>query len=192
VTRFWWVRHGPTHQTTMTGWRDVPADLGDTAALQRLTDHLPTPALLTSSDLIRATATADALSTSRTRLPPDPALRETHFGDWEGRHWSDIATAHPTLSRQYWEDPGPHRPPGGESWNDVATRASAAADRLAAAYSGQDIIIVAHFGVILTQLARATGQSPYQTLAQKIDPLSVTCLSLTGGHWQALSINHCP
>ncbi len=192
MTRFWWVRHGPTHEKTMTGWRDVPADLSDSAALQRLNAHLPAAALLTSSDLIRATATADALAATRARLPPDPALREMHFGDWDGRHWSDIAATHPTLSRAYWEDPGPHRAPGGESWNDAAARATAAADRLATSHPGQDIIIVAHFGIILTQLARATGQTPHQTLAQPIDPLSVTCLTLAEGRWQAQSINHRP
>ena len=36
VTRFWWVRHGPTHEKAFTGWRDVPADLSDSAALARL------------------------------------------------------------------------------------------------------------------------------------------------------------
>lgn len=192
MTRLWWVRHGPTHETTMTGWRDVPADLSDASAIARLNAHLPATALLTSSDLVRATATADALAATRTRLPPDPALREMHFGDWDGRHWSDIATTDPDLSRRFWEEPGPHRAPGGESWNDAAARATAAADRLTSAHPGHDIIVVAHFGIILTQLARATGQSPFQVLAQRIDPLSVTCLAHAGGHWQALSINHLP
>jgi broad specificity phosphatase PhoE len=192
MTRLWWVRHGPTHEKAMTGWRDVPADLSDTAALARLNAHLPALALVTSSDLIRATATADALSTTRTRLPPDPSLREIHFGAWDGRHWSDIAETDPDLSRAFWEDPGPHRAPGGESWNDAAARASATADRLAVAHQGQDLVIVAHFGIILTQLARATGQTPHQVLAQTIAPLSVTCLDHDDGRWQALSINHIP
>ncbi|MBA3908301.1 MAG: histidine phosphatase family protein [Rhodobacter sp.] len=192
MTRFWWVRHGPTHERAMTGWRDVPADLSDTAALARLNAHLPPDALVTSSDLIRATATADALSSGRIRLPPDPNLREIHFGDWDGRHWSDIAATDPDLSSRFWEEPGPHRAPGGESWNDAAARASAATDQLATRHAGQDLIIVAHFGVILTQLARATGQTPFQVLAQTIDPLSVTCLVHNAGRWQALSINHCP
>jgi broad specificity phosphatase PhoE len=192
MTRLWWVRHGPTHEKAMTGWRDVPADLSDTAALARLNAYLPTDALVTSSDLIRATATADALSTTRTRLPPDPSLREIHFGAWDGRHWSDVAATDPDLSRLYWEDPGPHRAPDGESWNDAATRASATADRLIASHPNRDLIIVAHFGIILTQLARATGQTPHQVLAQTIAPLSVTCLAHDDGRWQALSINHIP
>ena len=36
MTRLWWVRHGPTHAKAMVGWRDLPADLSDTAALARL------------------------------------------------------------------------------------------------------------------------------------------------------------
>ena len=27
MTRFWLVRHGPTHAKTMVGWTDLPADL---------------------------------------------------------------------------------------------------------------------------------------------------------------------
>jgi hypothetical protein len=62
VARLWWVRHGPTHQTTFTGWRDVPADLSDGAALDRLDAYLPAHAVLVSSDLLRASATADRIS----------------------------------------------------------------------------------------------------------------------------------
>jgi hypothetical protein len=46
--------------------------------------------------------------------------------------------------------------------------------------------------VILSQLAPALGQSPAEVLGQKIDNLSVTCLSYDGQGWQAGVINHCP
>jgi alpha-ribazole phosphatase len=36
MTRFWLVRHGPTHAKAMVGWSDLPADLSDTAALSRV------------------------------------------------------------------------------------------------------------------------------------------------------------
>lgn len=192
MTRFWWVRHGPTHEQAMTGWRDVPADLSDTAALSRLNAHLPCPAAVISSDLIRATATADALAPGRHRLPPVPTLREINFGDWDGKHWSDIATTDPDLSRLYWEQPGDHAPPNGESWNTAAARATRAADRLLAEHQGRDLILVAHFGIILTQLARALDLTPYQALAHRIEPLSVSCLAHDGTRWHATSINHQP
>lgn len=191
MTRFWWVRHGPTHAKAMTGWRDIPADLSDTAAIARLNAHLPTPAVIVSSDLIRATATADALTPGRHRLPHLAALREINFGDWDGKLWSQIAETHPDLSRVYWDQPGDHAPPNGESWNAAAERATAATDTLLTRTAG-DLILVAHFGIILTQLARALDISPHRALSHRIDPLSVTCLAHDGTRWRADSINHLP
>lgn len=190
VTRFWWVRHGPTHEKAFVGWRDVPADLSDTAALARLDAYLPKGAVLVSSDLIRAAATADAVAAGRDRLAHDAALRELHFGDWDGKHWSDVAETHPALSRAYWEDPGDHCPPGGESWNMAAARVQSAVDRLLQQHQGRDIIVVAHFGVILTQVQRALGCSGSEALAQGIDNLSVTSISHRSGRWSLGVVNH--
>lgn len=191
MTRLWLVRHGPTHQKTFVGWRDVPADLTDHPRLARLSAHLPMGAALVSSDLARASATADAIGTGRHRLPHDPALREFNFGDWDGKHFTEVAETHPILSRQYWEDPGDHAPPGGESWNTVAARVNRAVDGLLASRPA-DIIIVAHVGVILTQVQRALDVTAHQALAHKIDNLSVSQLVHDNGRWRAGVINHRP
>ena len=53
-------------------------------------------------------------------------------------------------------------------------------------------MIVAHFGMILTQVQRARGQTPYQALGQKIDNLSLTQLERTAKGWRVGAINHCP
>ena len=82
MTRLCLVRHGPTHAKTMVGWSDLPADLSDTAALDRLSSYLPPEALVISSDLSRAVATADAVQGARRRLGHDPDLREMNFGAW--------------------------------------------------------------------------------------------------------------
>ena len=42
----------------MIGWTDLPADLSDSAALRRLSAHLPKHAPVISSDLTRAITTA--------------------------------------------------------------------------------------------------------------------------------------
>lgn len=187
MTRFWLVRHGPTHAKAMIGWTDLPADLSDTAALQRLHAHLPPDAPVVSSDLSRAITTADALG-PRPRLPHDPALRELHFGQWESRSFAEVDAEAPAQIRAFWETPGTIRPPGGESWNDLTTRTWAALDRL----QGQapDLIIVAHFGPILAALQRAKGVTATEVFAHKIDNFSVTCLTLTPP--QVHSINHRP
>lgn len=191
MTRWWWVRHGPTHQKAFTGWRDVPADLSDTQQIAQLKDHLPDAAILISSDLQRASATADAIQTKQHRLAHDPRLREMDFGVWDGMHFEQVAARDPELSRQYWEAPGDIRAPEGESWNDAASRTKEVVDALNTE-GHADIIAVAHFGIILTQLQRASGKSAYDTLAQTIDPLSVTELHHDAGHWQVASVNHIP
>lgn len=190
MTRFWWVRHGPTHEKAFTGWRDVPADLSDSAALARLDDYLPQTAVLLSSDLIRASATADVLSGGRRRLSDSPALREFDFGDWDGKHFADVAKTHPDLSRAYWETPGDVAPPGGESWNRAAQRVAQQVDSLMQNYNGRDIIIVAHIGVILTQVQLALGVTPQVAIGHKIDNLSVTSLCHDTAGWRAQVINH--
>lgn len=192
MTRLWWVRHGPTHTKAFAGWRDIPADLSDQAALARLDAHLPRGAVLVSSDLMRASATADALAEGRHRLPHDPALREFHFGDWDGLGHAEVSARWPDLSRQYWEEPGHVAPPNGESWHQAAARVDAAVARLTAAHAGREIVIVAHFGVILTQYQRAAALTPYAALAQRIDNLSVTCLVQTGADWRVEAVNHQP
>lgn len=193
MTTWHWVRHGPTHQKAFVGWRDVPADLSDTAQIARLRAHLPAEALLVSSDLVRATATADAVSgDGHRRLPHEPDLREIHFGAWDGMHFSDVAARDPELSRLFWEQPGDISAPEGESWNRTSLRVEKVVQRISAEFPGKHIIAVAHFGVILTQLQRALQVAPYDTLAQPIDNLSVTSITREGGNGNAGVINHLP
>jgi broad specificity phosphatase PhoE len=192
MTRLHLVRHGPTHAKTMVGWSDLPADLSDTEAVARLTAHLPGEALVISSDLIRAVETATAIETGRTRLPHDEALREIHFGDWELRAFDEIEAEDPDRIRAYWEQPGDVRPPNGESWNEVCARVDTAIDCLIAAYTGRDLIVVAHFGVILTQLQRALRLDADEAFAHRIDNLSVTEIAHSTTGWSVGRINHRP
>ncbi|SHI97242.1 histidine phosphatase family protein [Wenxinia saemankumensis] len=189
MSRLFWVRHGPTHQKAFTGWRDVPADLGDRAALARLDAALPAGSVLVASDLVRASHTADALGAGRLRLPDRADLREFHFGDWDGRHFSDVAGTDPDLSRAYWERPGDVAPPGGESWHAAARRVDAAEAELLAAHPGRDVIVVAHLGVILTRWAAATGRTPEEAIGQHVAPLSITEIHHGPGGARGIAVN---
>ena len=187
MTRFHLVRHGPTHAKAMIGWTDLPANLSDQAALDRLNAYLPV-APVVSSDLGRAVTTADCLSGTRVRLPHDASLREIHFGLWEAQTFATAEAENPALIRAFWETPGPVAAPGGECWDQVTTRVWAALD----SYPDDDIIIVAHFGAILAALQRALGVTAAQVFAHKIDNLSVTQISFDGTRWSTGQINHCP
>jgi broad specificity phosphatase PhoE len=172
----------------MIGWTDRPADLSDHAALARLSAYLPARAPVVSSDLSRAVATADAVQGARARLPHDPDLRELHFGAWEDRSFAEIDAETPDLIRAFWETPGPTRAPGGEGWHDLSARVTRATDRLLG--RAEDVIVVAHFGAILSQIERATGQTTTEVFGQKIDNLSVTVLTHKAAGWRAGPVNH--
>jgi len=160
----------------MCGWTDLPADLSDGAALNRLSLALP-DAPVASSDLQRARSTADALADGRVRLPDEAGLREMHFGDWEMRTHAECEASDPALARAIWEEPGVHAPPGGEGWDAFAGRVNGAVERLIAAHSG-DLILVCHFGPILSLVQRARGIGAVEAFAQAIAPLSLTVLRL--------------
>ena len=189
MTRLWFVRHGPTHAQGMVGWTDLPADLSETARIARVAGHLPAAATVISSDLIRAAATADAIAGRRHRLPDDPDLREINFGDWEMMHHAEIEARDPDRIRAFWDQPGDVRAPGGETWNETAARVSRAVDRLLDV--ADDLIIVAHFGAILTQVQRALDIPAYDAFAHRIDNLSVTQIT-QDGDWRIGPINHIP
>jgi broad specificity phosphatase PhoE len=172
----------------MLGWTNAPADLSDRAALDRLHAFLPDEAALISSDLVRATATADALERGRFRLPHEPLLREMNFGDWEGRHHAEVEREDPDRIYSFWDQPGDVAPPNGESWNALSSRICEWVDRQS---SSSSVVAVAHMGVILTQLQRALGISAQAVFSYKIDNLSVTHLAYDG-EWHARSINHLP
>lgn len=175
----------------MVGWSDVPADLSDGPALERLSTYLPADALIVSSDLIRAVETADAIQAGRHRLPHDPNLREMHFGDWELRRYDEVAETEPEHIRAFWETPGDVAPPNGESWNQVSKRVDNAVDGHLAEHVGRNLIIVAHFGAILTQIARADGLTGTEAFGHRIDNLSVTSIDISG-QWKTGVINHNP
>ncbi|MDA0362232.1 MAG: histidine phosphatase family protein [Proteobacteria bacterium] len=191
-TSWWWVRHGPTHQKVFTGWRDVPADLSDLNRISRLRNFLPKKSIMVSSDLKRATATAQAIGAETAPLIIEPNLREFNFGIWDGMPSEEIEKRDPELCREFWENPGDVMAPEGESWNMLKSRVSTAVNKINVEYKGNNIIAVAHFGVILTQLHLAIGGDAYDILANKIDNLSVTKISKEDQKWEVEMINICP
>ena len=184
------IRHGPTHAKTMVGWSDLPADLSDHGALARLRSALPDEAVMVSSDLIRASATADAVSSGQLRLPNQPELREINFGDWELKSFDQINADDPDRVFEYFDSPGTATPPNGENWLEFSARINAAVDGLMAAHQGKELIIVVHFGVIISQIQRAEGASPKCALRHAIDNLSLTQISFENGTWDIHRINY--
>ncbi len=187
---WYWVRHGPTHARSMIGWTDLPADLSDVDQIARVQAHLPPDAPVVSSDLVRAVDTAQALAGARSHETISPALREIHFGAWEGRTQAEIEAEDRDRIFSFWDQPGDIAPPGGESWNALRARV----DGFVEAWRKPGAVIaVAHLGVIVSQIQTALGLSGRDAFAHKIDNLSVTQLHRRDdGTWDVRAINHHP
>ncbi|NRA99342.1 MAG: histidine phosphatase family protein [Rhodobacteraceae bacterium] len=189
-TRIWWVRHGPTHAKTINGWGDIPADLSDHAAIETLAKALPKDATVVSSDLLRARQTADAIMGNRARRAHEPGLRELNFGDWEGQTADQVASRDPDLSRRFWTGEDHLAPPNGESWHDLGQRVDQVERGLLDI--GGNFIVVAHMGVILTRVQAARGTSTYDTLSQRVSPLSTTVIGHSGATTTLHAVNLAP
>jgi len=103
-----------------------------------------------------AAAAADALG-----LPVrvDDDLIETDFGEWEGLTFAEAAGRHPDLHRRWLRDTG-LRPPGGESFDDVAERVQRARDRIVTEHPEATVLVVSHVTPIKTLLRLALAAGP--------------------------------
>ena len=194
TTSYWFVRHGPTHAKGFCGHTDLPADLSDTAQIERLKAYLPKDAKILSSDLSRARETAKAVWDGQLWLPEAPEFREMNFGDWDGRDFETVEKADPTLWRAFWETPGAVAPPNGESFDQVIARIDAGLKGLHNSGPQGNVIITAHFAVILAALQLATGMPTTAAFSFKIDNFSVTRLDYLheSNNWRVMGVNQLP
>lgn len=170
VTRIIAIRHGETAwnvDTRIQGHLDIPLnDVGQWQAQQAakaLADE--NIHAIYSSDLARAFATAQAVAEATgASLTPCPELRERSFGDFQGRTFAQIEAESPEDALR-WRKRDPDFVPagGGESLTMLRTRIDAAVNTLAGRHPGEQIVLVAHGGVmdVLYRLAtRLDLQAP--------------------------------
>jgi len=159
------LRHGAVtglRDRTVRGHLDAPLapeGLEQHAALAEWVGrHLPRPERLLCSDLSRCRDLGERLA-RRLQLPLElqPALREQHMGDWEGRTWQELTVQHGRAVNDYWDDYVDARPPGGESLQDLAARVAAFWEPLTAQHDGRRLLLVTHTGVIRVLACRALG-----------------------------------
>ena len=85
-------------------------------------------------------------------------LRELSLGEWEGCTVEEIRSQPGDPYARWVRDPVQGRPPGGEPLADVQARVLRAVEGITAAHpNGDDVLIVAHGGVISALLAHWFG-----------------------------------
>jgi broad specificity phosphatase PhoE len=112
------------------------------------------PDHLYSSDLRRCRDTARLLA-PELPLITNPALRELHFGRWEGLRAADCERLHPARFRRWMRDPERTCPPGGESLRALRSRVHRFVAGLARRHPGRTVALVTHAGPIRVLLARS-------------------------------------
>ena len=158
------ARHGQSESNAsrrFQGTQDVPlSDLGrrQAAALGGVwkggrLGHVYASPLERARETARAVASGFGLPVTLV-----DELRELSLGEWEGRTVDEIRALPGDPYSRWVRDPVAHCPPGGEPLADVQARAVRAIAAIAAAHpDGEDVLVVAHGGVISAYLAHCLG-----------------------------------
>ncbi|MCI4675358.1 bifunctional RNase H/acid phosphatase [Candidatus Mycolicibacterium alkanivorans] len=188
-TRLLLLRHGQTElsrerrysgrgnpELTETGRRQADA------AARYLAERGGVAAVITSPlqrSYETAAAAAKALGLDVT---VDEDLIETDFGAWEGLTFLEAAERDPDVHGRWLRDTS-LRPPGGESFDDVAVRVRRAHDRIIAAHPGQTVLVVSHVTPIKTllRLALDAGAGILHRLHLDLASLSIAEFYPDGG-----------
>ena len=105
---------------------------------------------------------------------PDTRLMEMHYGDWEGRRWTDIGRA----QLDAWvDDLEHHAVPNGESLGDVHRRGVAFMEELQTK-THRSAFVVTHGGVVRCLVAHIIGLELVHTPRLQVDCTSVTHIRL--------------
>jgi broad specificity phosphatase PhoE len=156
------VRHGRTAwnaERRFLGCTDLPLDdvgLAEAATLPARPGLLPLSAVY-ASPLRRALDTARVLDPAP-RILPD--LREMHQGELEGLLGPEAVERFTPFFERWVEDPSGVAPPGGETLDEVRSRAWSALCEIAAAHrAGERVAIVTH-QMVIAAVCTAAADAP--------------------------------
>jgi alpha-ribazole phosphatase len=162
-TVLWLIRHPEPEQSAQGvcyGSLDVrlsPAGMQQAEAIAQAlaSQHLDA---ICSSPSQRCMDTASKIASGRSCVVQTiDALRELHFGAFEGRSYDEIAALYPELYRDWMERPTETQFPGGETFSQISERVIGITHTLLAQHQGWSIVFVTHGGPIRIILADALG-----------------------------------
>ncbi|MFJ8139152.1 histidine phosphatase family protein [Streptomyces sp. NPDC096013] len=191
------ARHGQTvwhAENRYAGISDVAltdTGLAQAKALGRWAEANPVDAIWTSP-LSRAIATAAPASQALHLTPhTEPALRECDFGVMEGRTLAEFEAEHPEAAEAFRSDPVAHPFPASEDPTEAAARGTTALRRIAAAHSGERVLVVAHNTLLRLILCRLLSipLSEYRRVFPQLRNAAVSEIRMTRGEGALLSLN---
>lgn len=154
VTRILAVRHGETawnRDTRIQGHTDIALNAHGRWQARQLAQALRDEPIAAcyASDLSRARETAQAVADRHGhKVEMHVGLRERGFGVFEGQTWVELQAAYPVETEAWRKRLPDSAPPGGETLLQLQARVVATVDELAARHPGEQVLMVAHGGVL--------------------------------------------
>jgi broad specificity phosphatase PhoE len=195
MTRIILVRHGQTpwnKDKIFRGSKDIPLnDQGREEAClagEWLKGEIIQAAY--TSPLSRSRHTAEAIARHHGLKVQDlPGLRDLCYGDWEGLPLTEVKVKYADLYHQWETAPQTVRFPGGETLDELRSRALAAVEEVIQRHPDQVVLLSAHRAVNKVLIAALIGldSSHFWRIGQ--DTTAVNRFTWAGGVWHIMSIN---
>ena len=195
------VRHGETmaNKTQLVlGTSDVPlTELGRDqakAAAQKISLMEPSPTFLFSSPYQRAKETAGYIS-NVIGLEPIfmDGLKEMNSGEMEGIKASEMDDKYPEYMKNWRRDHSTARPPGGETLEEVHSRAWKSILNIFNEYDESLVVVVAHLFPIQGILCNVLGIKSNNFEKLVIDLGSLSYIEIQSNSYRLLRMNDiCP
>ncbi|KPC49175.1 histidine phosphatase family protein [Amantichitinum ursilacus] len=197
ATTLWLIRHGETAWNAigrMQGHTDIPLnetglEQADLLGRQLQKDNAQAHfAALYVSDLARARQTAQPGSHAiGLAMELDPQLRERNYGIYEGLTREQIAEQYPEGFAHIKARTPDYQIPEGESLVQFSARTLDVLGRLANKHPDQQILVVAHGGILDCAYRAATGIGLEVPRGHALLNASINRLSFEDGHFRLLS-----
>jgi broad specificity phosphatase PhoE len=135
------------------------------------------PEQVWSSDLLRCTQTAEAIGLPFNRTE---ALREIHFGAWEGRLWMDLHREAPELTAKFVRGDPSFRPPGGEMLGELVERMGRFVRESGVLAADGEVAVIGHGGAMRALIVSLLGLPPEATARFHCGNCTVSVIASNG------------
>ncbi len=176
------LRHGETENSdrfngstdnplTELGWSQMQTSVENTTAQWQS---------IVTSPLIRCANFAEGLS-KRHNLPVthDKRFQEIHFGQWEGRSAKELIQTDNDALTRFWQSPMQNPPPQAEHLLNFEERILTAWHDINRQFSGKNILLITHSGVIRVILCHILQHPIEQLLEFEIEYAALKRIQIT-------------
>lgn len=191
ATRFCLVRHGETDWNTerrLQGQLDTPLNPTGLTQAEQLSDALQDAGLqfdaFYTSDLQRTRQTAAAIAAACDIQPiATPALRERHFGCFQGLTYPEAQQQMPLEYDRFKSRDPAYVPDNGESLQAFSQRIESFMQQVAEKHQGKTLLLVSHGGVLDIAYRMANGLAITQQRDFPIPNAALNWISHYAGKW---------